>query len=241
MERARSGIMDASTSSWQRTLLLWPSPDAEPLEQVAASLDLVNAWSAEADSDVVTSGSAGSLEGGVLLVLLDGTWPSCGQMLQKSEILRGLRTVSISPAGESLYAIRMEPSPEARSTLEAAAHSLAVLGGGARAAQLQAHASCGNGAVVRDGGTHAHEGHEDGAGEVVRDALLCVLVRMVELQCAHITNPKHRKVDAKNYRANRYNIAAVAPPHLRGGGAAEVAQYGNQSTSPEVLLFAFSL
>ena len=55
---------------------------------------------------------------------------------------------------------------------------------------------------------------------MVRDALLRVLLRMVELQCAHITKPKHRKVDAKNYRQNRYNISALQPPPLLSSAAA---------------------
>ena len=84
-QRARSGIRDAATARWQRTLLLWPSPDSEALESVAASLNLGRA------QQVAVEGGTGSDETQscddyVLLVLLDGTWPSCGQMLQKSVI-----------------------------------------------------------------------------------------------------------------------------------------------------------
>ena len=208
-ERARAGIRDGSTLCWQRTLLLWPAPDAEPLEQVAPAL--ARELRASAGATGAASGGDGVPEAAldaapVLLVVLDGTWPSCGQMLQKSEILRGLRTVSISPPGECLYAIRMEPSPAARSTLEAVAHSIAVLEG----EDVEA---------ASEDGDHARVSRAGGVGEAVRDALLRVLLHMVELQCAHITNPKHRKVDNKHYRPNRYNISAVTPPHLRASKA----------------------
>ena len=180
-QRAAAGIRDASTARWQRTLLLWPSPDAERLEHIVSSMRM-GCTRSDADSGVGDNDCTAASQDGqhFLLVLLDGTWPSCGQMLQKSEILRALRTVCIRPEGECLYAIRMEPSPEARSTLEAAAHSIAILQGGS-------------------------------AGSAVRDCLLTVLSRMVQLQCAHITNPKHRNVDSKHYRANRYKIAAAHP------------------------------
>lgn len=75
-ERARTGIMDASTSCWQRTILLWPSPDAEDLEQVVSSQGLSRAGPGTPPSE--------REQLPFLLVLLDGTWPSCGQMLQKS-------------------------------------------------------------------------------------------------------------------------------------------------------------
>jgi DTW domain-containing protein len=206
-DRAHAGIRDASTLCWQRTLLLWPAPDAEDLEHLAPLL--------AQQSIPGAAGAACGDDGGpetesdcahVLLVVLDGTWPSCGQMLQKSEVLRGLRTVRISPPGECLYAIRMEPSPAARSTLEAVAHSIAIL-------------ERGGGQAPSEGGAALRTARASGVGEAVRDALLRVMLRMVELQCAYITNPKHRKVDAKHYRPNRYNVSAVTPLHLRGGVA----------------------
>ena len=81
-QRARSGIVDASTARWQRTLLLWPSPDSEALESVAASLHSARKHPAgTGDGDSKDGDGTGEH---VLLVLLDGTWPSCGQMLQKS-------------------------------------------------------------------------------------------------------------------------------------------------------------
>ena len=120
--------------------------------------------------------------------------------------------MSISPPGECLYAIRMEPSPEARSTLEAAAHSIDILERGwpgmPDRAMGGSDKSLSEGAAAGEG---RQEGGDAGTGAVVRDTLLRVLLRMVELQCAHITNPKHRKVDAKTYRQNRYNISALSP------------------------------
>ena len=119
----------------------------------------------------------------------------------------------------------MEPSPEARSTLEAAAHSIAILyrnwhdvkgaARGSRKADEDGAAASKEGQVRRDGGV----------GGDVRDALLRVLARMVELQCAHITNPKHRRVDAKNYRPNRYTISALHPaPQVARLGAGPLPQ-----------------
>ena len=219
-QRARSGVMDSSTARWQRTLLLWPAPDAEDLEHVALSLGRGHESSSCARVSLDEANKQAS-EGSddVLLVLLDGTWPSCGQMLQKSEILRGLRTVRISPPGESLYAIRMQPCPASRSTLEAAAHSIAILG--------------------EDPGTVARERSADGGEEAdadgiiegaaaVRDRLLAVLSRMVELQCAHITKPKHRNTESKHYRPNKYKIAAIGSMSL-GACASDAARSAEQS------------
>jgi DTW domain-containing protein YfiP len=225
-DRARMGIMDESTSRWQRTLLLWPSPDAQDLEQIVPSLGIRRTGPECGDSE-----SGDGDQGHLLLVLLDGTWPSCKQMLQKSEILRGLRAVKLArPPGECLYAIRMEPSPESRSTLEAAAHSIAILERGHQ--PHQPHSPTLDTAAVGGEVADLHASQAGGVGEMVRDALLRVLLRMVELQCSHITNPKHRRTDAKHYRANRYNIsaAAVTPLNLRGGGAAEHAARASTST-----------
>lgn len=73
---AKAGVQGASTADWRRTLLMWPGDDAA----------VVDAALAAEVFDQQNSGEGGgeAEEGKYTLVLLDGTWPSCQQMLHKS-------------------------------------------------------------------------------------------------------------------------------------------------------------
>ena len=64
----------APQSLWHRTLLLWPTAESEDLEEVVQEL--------RTPSSGVTPHDL--TQERVLLVLLDGTWPACGQMLRRS-------------------------------------------------------------------------------------------------------------------------------------------------------------
>lgn len=116
---AKAGVQGASTADWRRTLLMWPGDDAA----------VVDAALAAEVFDQQNSGEGGgeAEEGKYTLVLLDGTWPSCQQMLHKSDALKSLRCVRITPTEEGRYALRIQPGPDCRSTLEAAAEAVAVL------------------------------------------------------------------------------------------------------------------
>lgn len=86
-----------------RTLLLFPSRDAVPLEQIDPHGGPYN------------------------LVLLDGTWPQAKAIYVCSEQLHRLRQVKLLATGHSNYIIRTQPTEGCLSTLETAARALAVL------------------------------------------------------------------------------------------------------------------
>lgn len=54
------------------------------------------------------------------VVVLDGTWPQAKQLLKRSPVLQAVQHLAFRPQGRARYdAIRMEPSLESHSTLEA--------------------------------------------------------------------------------------------------------------------------
>jgi len=77
--------------------------------------------------DLVLEGQEG--EGEVTLVFLDGTWRQAGAMWRRSPSLHHLPRVRLGEVGPSEYVVRSQPIQGGLSTLEAAAHSLALLEG----------------------------------------------------------------------------------------------------------------
>ncbi|EDV93391.1 tRNA-uridine aminocarboxypropyltransferase 2 [Drosophila grimshawi] len=86
-----------------RTLLLYPSKDSVPLEEIDRSA------------------------GPYTLVLIDGTWPQAKAIYASSPALHRLRQVKLIAVGISDYIIRTQPTEGCLSTLETAAQCLAVL------------------------------------------------------------------------------------------------------------------
>lgn len=87
----------------KNSLLLFPSKDAVPLEQIDRS------------------------EGPFNLVLLDGTWPQAKAIYTCSSMLHDMRQVKLITSGNSDYIIRTQPTEGCLSTLETAAQALGVL------------------------------------------------------------------------------------------------------------------
>lgn len=88
------------------TLVLYPGPNAEPLE------------------DLPTVRERGR---GYNLVLLDGTWSQARSLFHNSPHLHRLRQVQINPNRTSSYVIRTQPTRECLSTVETVAYALSVL------------------------------------------------------------------------------------------------------------------
>ncbi|KAH8417339.1 hypothetical protein KR222_009097 [Zaprionus bogoriensis] len=86
-----------------QTLLLYPSKDSVPLEQIDRSA------------------------GPYTLLLIDGTWPQAKAIYASSPALHRLRQVKLIAVGVSDYIIRTQPTEGCLSTLETAAQCLAVL------------------------------------------------------------------------------------------------------------------
>lgn len=85
-----------------RSALLYPHPDAQPLETAAP----------------------GSIE---QLVVLDGTWSHARRLYRDNPWLQSLPHVSLTPERPSEYRIRKEPDPRFVSTIEAIAAGLQLI------------------------------------------------------------------------------------------------------------------
>lgn len=86
-----------------RTLLLYPTKNAIPIDEVDIS------------------------DGPFNVVLLDGTWPQAKAIFTRSPALQGLRQVKLVGSDISHYVIRTQPAEGCLSTLETAASALATL------------------------------------------------------------------------------------------------------------------
>lgn len=100
-----SAILDEGPSS-DDTLVLYPGPNAEPLEGLP------------------TVSQRGR---GYNLILLDGTWSQARSLFHNSPHLHTLRQVQINPNQTSGYVIRTQPTRECLSTVETVAYALSVL------------------------------------------------------------------------------------------------------------------
>lgn len=100
-----SAILDEGPSS-DDTLVLYPGPNAEPLEALP------------------TVSQRGR---GYNLILLDGTWSQARSLFHNSPHLHTLRQVQINPNQTSGYVIRTQPTRECLSTVETVAYALSVL------------------------------------------------------------------------------------------------------------------
>lgn len=87
----------------KRTLLLYPTKDAVPIDEVDIS------------------------EGPFNVVLIDGTWPQAKAIFTRSPALHRLRQVKLVGNDTSHYVIRTQPAEGCLSTLETAASALATL------------------------------------------------------------------------------------------------------------------
>lgn len=88
------------------TILLYPSNNAVPLEQIRQQLQNFENCN---------------------LVLIDGTWPQAKSIYASSPQLQQLRQVKLITGGNSDYIIRTQPTEGCLSTLETAAQCLAIL------------------------------------------------------------------------------------------------------------------
>lgn len=87
----------------RRTLLLYPTKDAVPLDEVDIS------------------------DGPFNVVLIDGTWPQAKAIFTRSPALHKLRQVKLVGSQISHYVIRTQPAEGCLSTLETAACALSTL------------------------------------------------------------------------------------------------------------------
>lgn len=87
----------------ERTLLLYPTKDAVPIDEIDVS------------------------EGPFNIVLIDGTWPQAKAIFTRSPVLQQLRQVKLVGSHVSHYVIRTQPAEGCLSTLETAAAALSVL------------------------------------------------------------------------------------------------------------------
>lgn len=87
----------------QRTLLLYPTKDAVPIDEIDVS------------------------EGPFNVVLIDGTWPQAKAIFTRSPALQQLKQVKLVGSDTSHYVIRTQPAEGCLSTLETAASALSTL------------------------------------------------------------------------------------------------------------------
>ncbi|CAN7940417.1 unnamed protein product [Ixodes hexagonus] len=117
-----SAVLDeAGGSPCEDTLVLYPGPNAEPLEELP------------------TVGERGR---GYNLILLDGTWSQARSLFHNSPQLHRLRQVQINPNRTSGYVIRTQPTRECLSTVETVAYALSVLEESPQLQEANAMATC---------------------------------------------------------------------------------------------------
>jgi DTW domain-containing protein YfiP len=94
----------AALSSDREKLLLYPTRDAVPVEELDPA----------GDRD---------------LVIIDGTWAQARNLVNHTPALLGLKRVTLTRGAKSRYRIRLQPRGECISTIEAAVRALAALEG----------------------------------------------------------------------------------------------------------------
>lgn len=98
-----SALVSRLNQTNHRSLLLYPSPDSVPLEQVLTST---------------------REQSTAHFILLDGTWQEAKKMERKSPWLDGIQRVSFSPSQPSNYRLRRHQQPNHLCTLEVVAELL---------------------------------------------------------------------------------------------------------------------
>ncbi|MBN2526364.1 MAG: DTW domain-containing protein [Deltaproteobacteria bacterium] len=98
-----NGSLETQPESGPNTGLLFPSEDAVALETVSGT------------------------ERPDTLIVLDGTWYNAGKLYRENPWLKKVPHYKLTPAAPSRYRIRMEPSMDSISTLEAIVEALRIL------------------------------------------------------------------------------------------------------------------
>ena len=61
------------------------------------------------------------------LIILDGTWDEAKKIYMRSPVLQALPCIHLEVENKSAYVVRTQPSEKCLSTLETAAHALAII------------------------------------------------------------------------------------------------------------------